>query len=283
MIHCTPHPGLGTVVVRGARIDLATCLTAKAPPIPPALATVAVAKDSQSILFKGKVVLKIHENHKGFPAGSPGPIELEGVSPDGKWILYAIDPMGSASLAADGLRTMAVPTAGGRSYTVAFGLVYDSYRAWCGGRLVMTAGGDRIASHDKRLIVSGPPSWQPRFLVREPKRAFGSVACAPDGRSVVVQEEPAGGVNESSTASHWQLWRITLAGKATQLTNPPAGYSDDSPQVAGDGTIYFVRSRRNVGSLYALRNGTVVGPLLDLGLDENEYYGHRDWPYRVLG
>ena len=264
------------------QVDLATCRTATVGRHGDG-ATVRVAKDSESIVFKGKVVLTIHENHKGFPAGSPGPIELEGVSPDGKWILYAIDPMGSASLAADGLRVMAVAATGGRSYTVAFGLVYDSYRTWCGSRLVMTAGGDRIANHDKRLIVSGPPSWQARFLVREPKRAFGSVACAPDGRSVVVQEEPAGGVDESSTKSHWQLWRITLGGKTTRLTNPPPGYSDDSPQLSADGkTVYFVRSKNDRGSLFALRNGKVVGPLLDLGLDRNEYYGHRDWPYRAV-
>lgn len=284
MLHCTPHPGLGAVVVRRSRIDLAACLTSKAPPVAASVATVRVTKDSQSIVFKGKVVLTVHENHTAFPAGSPGPIELEGVSPDEKWILYAIDPMGSASLAADGLRVMAVPATGGRTYTVAFALSYDSYRAWCGDRLVMTVGGDRIANHDKRLIVTGPPSWRARFLVREPKRAFGSVACAPDGRAVVVQEEPAGGTNESSATSHWQLWRLTLDGRtSTRLTDPAPGWSDDSPQFSADGkTLYFVRSKSDRGRLYALRGGELVGPLLDLGLDRNEYYGHRDWPYRVV-
>ena len=283
MVACTPHPGLGTVVVRHVQIDLATCLTAKARPLPASLATVRVTKDSQSIVFKGKVVLTIHENHKGFPAGSPGPIELEGVSPDGKWILYAIDPMGSASLAADGLTVEAVAATGGRSYTVASGLTYPSYRTWCDFyTLVVTAGGDRIANHGKRLVVTGPPSWKPRLLVREPGRAFGSVVCAPDGNSVVVQEEPKGGTNESSTTSHWQLWRIGLDGKATRLTNPPPGYSDDSPQFSPDQrTLYFVRSKNDHGALYALRDGKLAGPLLALGTTL-DYYGHRDWPYRVV-
>ncbi len=233
-----------------------------------------VTKDSQSIVFKGKVVLTIHENHKGFPAGSPGPIELEGVSPDGKWILYAIDPLGSASLAADGLTVKAVAATGGPSYTVASGLTYSSYRSWCDFRtLVVTAGDDRIASHDKRLVVTGPPSWKPRLLVHQPSRAFGSVVCAPDGDSVVVQEEPAGGVNESSTASHWQLWRITLSGKATRLTDPPAGLSDESPQFSPDQrALYFVRG----GWLYALG----VGRLLQLPHVDG-YYGHTEWPYTV--
>ena len=271
------------VVVRHVQIDLATCLTSKAPATPASGANVRVTKDSQSIVFKGKVVLTIHENHKGFPAGSPGPIELEGVSLDGKWILYAIDPMGSASLAADGLTLKAVASTGGRSYTVASGLAYPSYRSWCDFyTLVVTAGGDRIASHGKRLIVTGPPSWKPHLLVNEPGRAFGSVVCAPDGNSVVVQEEPTGGTNESSTKSHWQLWRIGLDGKAVRLTIPPAGYSDDSPLFSPDQrTLYFVRSKNDRGKLYTLRDGKVVGPLLSL--DESPgYYGHRDWPYSVV-
>ena len=222
-----------------------------------------VGKDSQSIVFNGKVVLTI-----------PGPIELFGTSLDRRWILYAIDPMGSASLAADGLTLKVVAAAGGRSYTVASGLTYPSYRSWCDFRtLVVTAGGDRIASHNKRLIVTGPPSWRPRLLVRAPSRAFGSVVCAPDGNSVVVQEEPAGGVDETSTTSHWKLWRITLSGKATRLTDPPAGLSDESPQFSPDQrTLYFVRG----GWLYALG----VGPLLRLPHVDG-YYGHTEWPYRV--
>lgn len=267
MLHCTPHPGLGTVVVRGAAIDLATCRTAKAPPVPPAIATAR----GQSIVFKGKVVLTVPR--------AQGVVELAGLSPDRAWILYALDPMGSASLAADGLTLQAVPARGGRSHTVSSGLTYASYRSWCDARtLVVTAGGDRIANHDKRLIVTGPPSWKARPLVAAPGRAFGSVAC--DGASVVVQEEPQGGVDESSAASHWQLWRITLGGKATRLTSPRSGSSDDSPQVARDGTVYFVRSRNDHGTLYALRGGKLVGPLIDLGVGRN-YYGHRDWPYRV--
>jgi len=271
------------VVVRGVEIDLATCLTAKAPPVPASLATVRVTKDSQSIVFKGKVVLTIHENHKGFPAGSPGPIELEGVSPDGKWILYAIDPMGSASLAADGLTLKAIAATGGRSYTVESGLMYGSYRTWCDFRtLVATAGGDRLAAHGKRLVVTGPPSWKPRLVVNEPRRAFGSVVCAPDGNSVVVQEQAAS-TNASFFDFKWRLWRIDLAtGKSTQLTQPPTGYVDESPEFSPDqSTIYFVRSRKGVGALYALMHGKLIGPLLSLGYQLG-YYGHQDWPYSVM-
>jgi hypothetical protein len=246
----------------------------------PAEPTVKVTKDAQAIVFKGKAVLRIHENHKGFPAGSPGPIELVGVSPDARWILYAIDPMGSASLAADGLTLEAVSVATGRSRTVASGLLYADYRAWCGNRLVMTAGGDRIAIHDKRLIVTRPPTWRARPLGSASSRAFGSLVC--DGDAVIVQSQKAGGINDDEQA-FWSLWRVGFDGSTTRLTAPPRGYSDDSPHLSPDGRIvYFVRSRRDVGALYALRGGKVVGPLLQLGTDENAYFGHRDWPYRPV-
>ena len=274
MLACTPHPGLGTAIVGKRAIDLATCKPATVSRVtlrPDA--TVRVTKDAQSIVFKGKVVLTIHENHKGFPAGSPGPIQLEGVSPDGKWILYAIDPLGSASLAADGLTLKAIRTTGGRSYTVASGLLYDDYRAWCNGKLALTAGGDRYAAHHKWPIVVQPPSWKSRRIVRAPAFAFGSMTCVGDG--IVVQATR----NALTTTPRWALWRLGLDGTRTVVDTPPAGWSDDSPQVSGK-LIYFVRSRNGHGFLYAVRNGKVVGPLLSLGRREG-YFGHTAWPYAV--
>jgi len=275
LFHCTPHPGLGTVVVRQVQVDLATCKTTPHAAAKPAAGpTVRVTKDSQSIVFKGKVVLKIHENHQGFPAGSPGPIELFGTTPDRRWVLYAIDPQGSASLAADGLQLRAAPVGGGRTRAVAFGLLADDYRAWCGGRLVLTAGGDRIATHDKWLVVTGPPGWHARVLAKDPHTAFGALACGTDGRSIVVESSPASGPNMNVHA-HWSIWRIGLDGSRTRLTTPPAGASDESPHVLGT-TVYFVRS----GSLYALRGRALVGPLLRLP-PVDAYYGHTAWPYTV--
>jgi len=258
------------VVVRQVQVDLATCKTSPVPPVAASSEpTVQVTKDSQSIVFKGRVVLKIHENHNGFPAGSPGPIMLEGVSPDRKWILYAIDPQGSESRAADGLMLRAVSVATGRSRIVAAGLLYDDYRAWCGGRLVMTAGGDRISTHNKWLIATGPPDWRARVLVKDPHVAFGSLAC--DGNGVVVQSAPASGVNDNVHA-HWSIWRVAADGSRTRLTTPPPGASDESPQVAGS-VVYFVRG----GWLYALH----VGLLLQLLPTTTGYYGHTAWPYTV--
>jgi hypothetical protein len=144
---------------------------------------------------------------------------------------------------------------------------------------VVVAGGDRIAAHNKRLVVTGPPAWRSRPLLRAPGRAFGSLACAPDGRSVVVQSQPDSD-DGNFFHTHWALWRVGLDGRAARLTSPPSGYADESPRLSADGTVYFVRSKRGRGKLFALRQGKLVGPLLSLGYQLG-YYGHQDWGYSV--
>jgi hypothetical protein len=289
---CTPHPGLGTVVyAQGATqhaVDLATCRETSRPaprPRPSTTPGLRVAAErhgksgSESIVLDGRVVLTVHESYATVPAGTPGPIMLFGLSPGRTWVLYAIDPQGSASLAADGLTISAVSSAGGKPRTVEFGLLDERYRAWCGGRLAAVAGGDRITTHAKRLVVTGPPAWRATLLVRAPGRAWGSVACEPGGRAVVVQSQRASADDESSSEAHWALWRVGLDGAQQRLTSPPAGSADDSPRFAG-GILYFVRSHAGAGSLYAMKDGKLLGPLVSLGPDLGSF-GNYDWPYSV--
>ena len=290
MVACTPHPGLGTVAIERSAlvqvVDLATCRTttertAAATDVPHVVVTRHGRHGTQSIVFRGRTLLTVNESYATLRAGTPGPILLEGTSPDKRWILYAIDPLGSASLAADGLVLRAVAATGGRTHAVAGGLLYGDYRSWCSFySLVVTAGGSRLAVDNKRLIVTGPPTWKGRLLVRAYARAFGSVERAPDGNSVVVQEAPQS-TDGSFLTTRWQLWRVGLDGKSTRLTSPPPGYSDESPHFSPDQrTIYFVRAHRGTGTLYALLAGKITGPPLSLGRRDG-YSGHRAWPYSV--
>jgi hypothetical protein len=279
VLACTPHPGLGTVVYRHVATNLATCARRPAPPSPRPSdgVTVRATRGSQALLFKGRVVLTIHERYgKDTPEGVPGPLWPFGTSPDGRWVLYTIDPFGSASIPADGLQLKAIRVTGGRSYALPLGLLYDDYRAWCGNRLVMTAGGDRIAVHGKRLIVTGPPGWKPHRVVADPRMSFGSLVC--DGDGIVVQGQPSS-TDANFFHTHWSLYRVGLDGSMSRLTSPPARYADESPKVAR-GVVYFVRSTHGNGKLYALQNGKVIGPLLSLGYSLG-YYGHQAWPYSV--
>jgi hypothetical protein len=130
---------------------------------------------------------------------SPGPIVLLGWSGDDRWIFFAVDPGSSASIAADGLVLQVVSAAGGRPHRIAVMLPYRDYLAWCGGRLVLSAGGDRVAVHAKRLLVASAPSWRAAALVGSRGRSWGLLACRPDGRELVAQSQAAAPTPASST------------------------------------------------------------------------------------
>jgi hypothetical protein len=125
-------------------------------------------------------------------------------------------------------------------------------------------------------MVASPPAWRPRPLVPGTSRVWGSLVCAPAGRSLVAQSQGQS-TNPSFFATHWALWRVRRDGSLARLTSPPRGYADESPLFSRKGEVLlFVRQRQGNGQLYTLRHGRVVGPLLDLG-NNIGYYGHHDW------
>jgi WD40-like Beta Propeller Repeat len=306
VLACRPEPGLGSITLtRGGKthvVDLATCrdsVLTRGRPRPPRLGSPVASPDGRwlaSIRSSGKgrtaqqtiwvTNRSTHASHPVFsetqayktigPGETPGPIVLLGWSGDDRWIFFTIDPGGSGSIAADGLTLRVVSADGGRAQRLAVMLPYRDYLAWCGGRLVFTAGGDRVATRDKRLLAAAPPAWKARALVTAPGRAWGSVVCAPDRRSVVVQSQPESS-NPSFFATQWALWRVGLDGSPRRLTSPPPGHADEAPRFSRDGHVLaFVRSRKGVGSLYALRAGRVRGPVVSLGYSLG-YYGHQAW------
>jgi hypothetical protein len=305
MVGCTRRPGLGTVTyVRGTtvrRADLATCRDrvvghgALQPARPPAALTSPDGTFAATVRVTGKLktlrnTIWITDRRTGtsrpvYSAGdwgptstltSPGPIELVRWSGDSRWVFFAIDPGGSGSLAADGLILRVVSASGGGAHRLSVMLVRNDYLTWCGGRLVFTAGNGRIATQHKQLDVAAPPNWRARPLVDLPSRAWGSMACAPNNRWVVVQSQPQSD-DARFFATRWQLWRVGLDGSHTQLTSPPAQHADESPRFSRDGkAILFVRSRQGNGELYALRDGHLAGPFVALG-HQLGYYGHQDW------
>jgi hypothetical protein len=298
---CQPHSGLGSVSVarRGKVhvIDLATCRERVRPeprrPVPLATRdgrlTATVRASGKGKSAKETIWVTDHRTGRSHPVFSetqwyrtigpgetPGPIELLSWSGDGRWIFFVIDPGGSGSIQADGLTLRVVSRQGGPARRVAKMLVYPNYLTWCGGRLVFTAGIDRVATNRKWLLVASPPTWRTRPLVTAPGRAWGAVTCAPDGRAVVVQSQQQSD-DANFFAVHWSLWRVGLDGSQRRLTSPSRGYADESPRFSRDGrTLVFVRSRKGVGRLYALRRGGLAGPLLSLGYSLG-YYGHQDW------
>jgi hypothetical protein len=300
---CQPEPGLGSVTLqrRGALhvIDLATCreqvrsgrLPGVSGPVQSPRGTFEATVRATGHAKSAKQTIWITNRRTGRshpvfsetqyyktigPGETPGPIVLRGWSGDERWVFFFIDPGGSGSIAADGLTLRVVSVDGGRPAKLAKMLLYPDYLAWCGNRLVFTAGIDRVATNRKRLLVTEPPLWEPRPLVNAPTRAFGSLACASNGRWLVAQSQLQSS-NPSFFATRWALWRVGLDGSVRQLTVPPRGYADESPRLSRNGDVLlFVRMHKGNGMLYALRRGRVTGPVLFLG-NSIGYYGHHDW------
>jgi hypothetical protein len=299
---CRPEPGLGSVTLqrRGAlhAIDLATCRER----VKPGRLSGATELRSPRGTFDATVRAGGHgktakqtiwitnrrtgESHPVFsetqyyrsigPGETPGPIVLRGWSGDERWIFFFIDPGGSGSIAADGLTLRVVSVNGGPASKLATMLLYPDYLAWCANNVVFTAGFDRMATNRKRLLIAAPPLWRPKLLVNAPARAWGSLACSPKGRWLVVQSQRQSD-NPRFFATHWALWRVGLDGSLARLTAPPPGAADESPRFSRNGNaLLFVRMHQGNGYLYALRNGRTSGPLLFLG-NSIGYYGHHDW------
>ncbi|HZR93300.1 MAG TPA: hypothetical protein VFA44_12945 [Gaiellaceae bacterium] len=284
---CHPAPGLGTLAYPSHGVvhvvDLSTCRTQTTHAVWPAgPRPVLESPDGRyrvSAHLHTLVVTNVRTHLSADVFHADSPVIVAGWSPDSRWILFAVDPMGSASLAADGLELQAVTADGRRTVAIAPTLMYADYRAWCGRDLVLTTGGNRLATAGKSLTLVRPGTWSLRPLVRE-RLAWGSVVCASDGRSVVVQAQPpTDPLNLTFNRANWALWRVGFDGTSRKLTSPPHGYSDDSPLVVGR-TIFFVRSHRGAGLVYALRDGRVLGPFARLGPDSG-FYGHHTWPYSV--
>jgi WD40-like Beta Propeller Repeat len=215
------------------------------------------------------------------PGDTPGPIWLLGWSGDDQWIFFTVDPGGSGSIAADGLTLRVVSARGGPVHRLGVTLPYEDYLGWCSDRLVFVGGGDRVATHAKRLLFARPPDWLPRRMWNDRSRSFGSLACSPDGTSLAVLSQHSN-ANPSFFATRWQLWRVGVDGSRMLLDRPPAGSADESPHWSPDGhSLLFVRERQGHGTLMLLRGSTLFGPLAPLGSNLG-YYGHYDWPIRWL-
>jgi hypothetical protein len=254
-------------------VSLASCSDRVAGAAPTVTRSVAGVRTSgpregtQRIWVHGRLVFSQREN------GPVVPLKLSG---DGRWLFFVVDPFASGSIAADGLDLLVVSTRGGTVHHLGVTLPYPDYLAWCGGELVYTPGADRVAIHGKRLVAAAPPDWRPRPLWDDRARTFASPACEPGGHAVAVLSQRSS-VDARFFATRWRLWRVALDGSRRELDVPPAGWADEQPAWSADGrSLLFVRERNGYGRIMLRRDGTLFGPLADLGYSLG-YYGHHAW------
>ena len=232
---------------------------------PPGVTTAPARATQQWIKVDGRVAFRHREN---------GPVVVLSLSPDRKWLVFAIDPFSSGSIMADGLQLQIVSTHGGAPHPLGLSLAYRDYITWCGAGVVYVRGGDRIATDVKQLVYAAPPLWHGRQLWRDAQRTFASPTCAPTNDMVAVLTQGSS-TNARFFSTRWQLWSVTLDGARRPLDIPPAGYADESPAWSPSGDMLgFVRERRGNGVLVVLSRG--VKRIAALGYSLG-FYGHHDW------
>jgi dipeptidyl aminopeptidase/acylaminoacyl peptidase len=220
------------------------------------------------------------------------------VSPDGQQVYYWFDPLGSSSIAADGLTLYATPRAGGSPTKLAESLVHPRWLAWSpdGGTLAVVTGGDRVVWDPHRQIylckrsycyplaqyggqVSLDPAWTAAgdlVFTGAPAASYSNPSAAP-----AVLGKTSAETYSADTVEAWydaqQLWTYTPNGGGPPKPLAAAGVGSHTPLVAGSGLLYV-----EYDSLWYLPGGTttpvqVAQDLGDPGVYGKSYYAYIDW------
>jgi hypothetical protein len=231
---------------------------------------------------------------------APAPPWLSGFSPDGRWLLSWEDTGNSASIAADGVPLVLIPTGGGRPVRLGPELMYGDFVSWCGRHTLVYVRdhGGREVSDGDRITVTQPPGWPtstPADSGSGKRLSYISSVCGTVGGEFT--EIAAAGPDSRDTPfghEHRSILRLSAGGKWTPLeSGPPRGWSDELPMLSGDRRwIAFVRtSEKGLGTtarLYLLKLGAHfdgharrIGPIAELSGSAsqygNNYYGHYGW------
>jgi Tol biopolymer transport system component len=209
---------------------------------------------------------------------------LAGWSPDGRWLLFWLEPRSSASLGADGLALEAVRAGGGSPKLVAATLLYPDLLTTCGDHMVVTAGRSRYVTSGKRVIEVAAPAWSPTRISHDPSRSWFWPACTSDASRIAMTSTK--NVEERRfDAAERSIWLAAPGAKPVRLVGRDGdGISDEFPRWSADGQyLLFVRhaSRTQARAQLVIARvqghaAHVLGPVAKLS-PQLGYYGHDDW------
>lgn len=172
-------------------------------------------------------------------------------SPDSRHVVFWRGPLG-VSLATDGLPAFVLSVTTGQAVEVAdIALLNLAYHSWSPGgtTLVMTAGGDRSALLDKRLIRLDVTTGVSATLIEPVDQVPGPVAWSPTGQWLAYAAVDAAQVDpDRAHDSGWD--NPGIAGRRVYLLQPDSGLRlrvdaaesfQDGPHWSADGaTLTFV-------------------------------------------
>jgi Tol biopolymer transport system component len=188
-------------------------------------------------------------------------------SPDSRHVVFWRGPLG-ASLAADGLPAFVLAVTTGQAFEVAdIALLTPHYHSWSPGgtTLVMTAGGDRSALLDKRLVRFDVATGLSTTLIEPADQVPGAVAWSPTGEWLAYAAVDAAQVDlEQAHNADWD--NPGIAGRRIYLLQPDSGLRlrvsgadafQDGPHWSADGaTLYFIEREGDVLILMAYSMAT---------------------------
>ena len=116
-------------------------------------------------------------------------------------------------------------------------LVFRDFVSVCGSHLVFAKGRDRYTTRGKSIVYDG------RDVSQDTKRSWVSPSC--NGTTVVAAAGRSWWERRIGRGELRSIWELVPERK--QLTHPPAGWTDEFPQVLADGSVLFVRTHQTIG------------------------------------
>lgn len=208
--------------------------------------------------------------------------------PDGNGLLYRLNPLHAASLAADGMGLWSLRLEDNNSSYLVDGLAYKDWLSLSPtGNLIMVAGNGRDAWSKKNLALINPASGTVKILENPSGTVALDPALSPDGKRVAfvaardLGNETPGVVN---TTEEWDAWinTRTLWSSNADGTNPypltAAGTGIYQPLWSKDGSrILYLRDDALwiiAAEDTAAKQPAKVLDLLLAGEDLLGFYGH---------
>lgn len=220
--------------------------------------------------------------------------KLAGWWPNGGGILYWIDPMGSGSIAADGMQLLALNPKRGKVRHLGLTL---GYRDWIGvsdNRLLEVNGGGRSAFYGKHLRLCGASGRCRRLPGVTPGQISFDPAWSPNGRAMAFVVAPAwntAGFQSAAKYRRWldahELWTAQPDGSGVRPAGAevPKGVQDPTWTRDGRGILFVKDGALWLDSHLGAANPHPIArlvPVHSVPTFQNPayqtwYYGHMDW------